>query len=307
MKTAFIFPGQGSQSLGMLRELYDNFDVVKKSFNQAADVLGYNLWDITQNDNDKLSQTIYTQNAMLVAGYSCFKVLEQETDIQAEIMAGHSLGEVSSLVASGCIDFENGLKIVHQRASLMQEAVPQGVGSMAAILGLDDEIIIQICNNYSGDGVVEAVNFNANGQVVIAGNTEAVAKTCEVLKEKGAKRAIVLPVSVPSHSSLMQGAADEFLSFLNDFEFKTPSVPVLQNVNARASDDTQVIKQNLAKQLHNPVLWVKTINTMADAGITQTIEVGPGKVLSGLNRRINKNISSQMIFDIKTLNELKQS
>lgn len=307
MKTAFIFPGQGSQSLGMLRELYDNFDVVKKSFNQAADVLGYNLWDITQNDNDKLSQTIYTQNAMLVAGYSCFKVLEQETDIQAEIMAGHSLGEVSSLVASGCIDFEDGLKIVHQRASLMQEAVPQGVGSMAAILGLDDEIIIQICNDYSGDGVVEAVNFNANGQVVIAGNTEAVAKTCEVLKEKGAKRAIVLPVSVPSHSSLMQGAADEFLSFLNDFEFKTPSVPVLQNVNARASDDTQVIKQNLAKQLHNPVLWVKTINTMADAGITQTIEVGPGKVLSGLNRRINKNISSQMIFDIKTLNELKQS
>jgi [acyl-carrier-protein] S-malonyltransferase len=304
MKTAFIFPGQGSQSLGMLGEFYENFSFVKENFELANDTLGYNLWDIIQNDNEKLGQTEYTQVAMLLAGFNCLKVLQNETDIQAEIIAGHSLGEVTALVASGVISFEDSIKIVDKRAKLMQNAVPVGVGSMAAILGLDDEVIINTCKNYAGEGVVEAVNFNANGQVVIAGNTQAVAKTCETLKEVGAKRAIILPVSVPSHSSLMSGAGKDFAEFLNDFDFQVPQIKIIQNVDGVISDGKN-IKEKLAQQLYNPVLWVKTINSMAENGITQTIEVGPGKVLSGLNRRINKDINSKMIFDLNTLKDLQ--
>jgi [acyl-carrier-protein] S-malonyltransferase len=305
MKIAFIFPGQGSQSQGMLDEFYSNFDFVKQNFELASNTLDYNLWDIIQNDKEKLNQTQYTQVAMLVAGVSCLNVLQNETDIVPEIIAGHSLGEITALVAGEVISFEDSVQIVNKRAELMQNAVPVGVGSMAAILGLDDEVIINTCKNYSGDGVVEAVNFNANGQVVIAGNTDAVAKTCEILKEKGAKRALVLPVSVPSHSSLMSSAGKDFADFLNDFTFNTPQTPILQNVDAQSIDDINIIKEKLAKQLYNPVLWVKTINNMADLGITQTIEVGPGKVLSGLNRRINKDIESKMIFDLATLNTIK--
>jgi [acyl-carrier-protein] S-malonyltransferase len=305
MKIAFIFPGQGSQSQGMLDEFYSNFDFVKQNFELASNTLDYNLWDIIQNDKEKLNQTQYTQVAMLVAGVSCLSVLQNETDIVPEIIAGHSLGEITALVAGEVISFEDSVQIVNKRAELMQNAVPVGVGSMAAILGLDDEVIINTCKNYSGDGVVEAVNFNANGQVVIAGNTDAVAKTCEILKEKGAKRALVLPVSVPSHSSLMSSAGKDFADFLNDFTFNTPQTPILQNVDAQSIDDINIIKEKLAKQLYNPVLWVKTINNMADLGITQTIEVGPGKVLSGLNRRINKDIESKMIFDLATLNTIK--
>jgi [acyl-carrier-protein] S-malonyltransferase len=305
MKIAFIFPGQGSQSQGMLDEFYSNFDFVKQNFELASNTLDYNLWNIIQNDKEKLNQTQYTQVAMLVAGVSCLSVLQNETDIVPEIIAGHSLGEITALVAGEVISFEDSVQIVNKRAELMQNAVPVGVGSMAAILGLDDEVIINTCKNYSGDGVVEAVNFNANGQVVIAGNTDAVAKTCEILKEKGAKRALVLPVSVPSHSSLMSSAGKDFADFLNDFTFNTPQTPILQNVDAQSIDDINIIKEKLAKQLYNPVLWVKTINNMADLGITQTIEVGPGKVLSGLNRRINKDIESKMIFDLATLNTIK--
>jgi [acyl-carrier-protein] S-malonyltransferase len=304
MKTAFIFPGQGSQSLGMLGEFYENFSFVKENFELASDTLGYNLWDIIQNDSEKLGQTEYTQVAMLLAGFNCLKVLQNETDIQAEIIAGHSLGEVTALVASGVISFEDSIKIVDKRAKLMQNAVPVGVGSMAAILGLDDEVIINTCKNYAGEGVVEAVNFNANGQVVIAGNAECIERTCEVLKEAGAKRAIVLPVSVPSHSSLMSDAGKDFAEFLNDFDFKEPQTKIIQNVDGVISDGKN-IKEKLAQQLYNPVLWVKTINSMAENGITQTIEVGPGKVLSGLNRRINKDINSKMIFDLNTLKDLQ--
>lgn len=305
MKTAFIFPGQGSQSIGMLSEFHTNFKVVADIFSLANDTLGYDLWNVIQNDSDKLGQTTYTQVAMLCAGISCLKVLEQETDITPEVIAGHSLGEISGLVAGGVIALENAIKIVDKRANLMQDAVPKGVGSMAAILGLDDEIIIQTCQEYSDDGVVEAVNFNANGQVVIAGNKSAVEKTCAILKEKGAKRAIILPVSVPSHSSLMNNAGAEFLTFLNDFEFKEPSIKILQNVDARHSFEPKIIKEKLAKQLNNPVLWVKTIDNMVKSGITKTIEIGPGKVLSGLNRRINKDIISKTIFDLKTLEDIK--
>ena len=302
MKTVFIFPGQGSQSQGMLSDFYQNFDIVKQTFTEASEVLSFDLWNIIQNNQTKLNQTLYTQNAMLVSGIACYRVLQQETSIAAEIMAGHSLGEITALVAGGSINFTDSIKITKKRAELMQNAVPSGIGSMAAILGLDDEKIIDICNNYQGSGIVEAVNFNANGQVVIAGNTEAVEKACSLMKESGAKRTIILPVSVPSHSSLMTEAAIEFLAFLNDFEFKMPNIKVLHNVNAKVAGNTQEIKENLGKQLHNPVLWTTIIKNI---GSCRAVEVGPGKVLSGLNRRIDKSIISKMVFDLPTLKTLE--
>jgi [acyl-carrier-protein] S-malonyltransferase len=307
MKTALIFPGQGSQSVGMGLEFYQNFSYTQELVAEANDILGYDLWHIIQNDNEKLSQTIYTQVAMLLAGTMCHQVLQNETDIKPQMVAGHSLGEISALTAAGVISFADGVKITDKRARLMQNAMPVGVGAMAAILGLDDKIVINTCAEYNEEGCVEAVNFNAPGQVVIAGNKEAVEKTCETLKAKGAKRALVLPVSVPSHSSLMSGAATEFLSFLDEFDFNLPQTPVLHNVDAQVENDVQAIKQKLAKQLYNPVLWVRTINNMVESGINNVIEVGPGKVLAGLNRRTNKDLTTKMLFDLTTLEDVKNA
>jgi len=297
MNYAIVFPGQGSQSLGMLSELADNFPVVKDTFTQASDALGFDLWALTQEDQEGLNQTQNTQPAMLAAGYATYRVLTNTADLSPICMAGHSLGEYTALVAAGALDFSDGIQLVRKRAELMQSAVPAGVGAMAAILGLADEIVVKVCSDYAGDGTVQAVNFNSNGQVVIAGNKTAVDATCEAMKAAGAKRAVLLPVSVPSHCSLMDNAALEFKIAVDAIDFKLGDVDVLHNVNGTKATDASDIKAKLVAQLHKPVLWTQTVQTMSDMGVEKLIESGPGKVLTGLTRRINKSLSANAAID----------
>ena len=309
MKYAIIFPGQGSQSLGMLSELADHFSIVKDTFNEASDALGFDLWKLTQEDQEGLNQTQNTQPAMLAAGYATYRVLSSETELSPICMAGHSLGEYTALVASGSLGFSDGIKLVRTRAELMQSAVPAGVGAMAAILGLEDEVVVKVCADYSGEGIVQAVNFNSNGQVVIAGNKPAVDATCEAMKAAGAKRAVILPVSVPSHCSLMDGAAEKFKIAVDALDFKMGNIDVLHNVDGAKAADTNDIKAKLVAQLHKPVLWTGTVQAMADMGAEKLIEAGPGKVLAGLTRRINKSLSANAVLDSTsvaiTLEEIK--
>lgn len=297
MKYAIIFPGQGSQSLGMLSELADHFSVVKDTFTEASDALGFDLWKLTQEDQEGLNQTQNTQPAMLAAGYATYRILSSETELSPICMAGHSLGEYTALVASGSLGFSDGIKLVRTRAELMQSAVPAGVGAMAAILGLEDEVVVKVCADYSGEGIVQAVNFNSNGQVVIAGNKPAVDVTCEAMKAAGAKRAVILPVSVPSHCSLMDGAAEKFKIAVDALDFKMGNIDVLHNVDGAKAVDTNDIKAKLVAQLHKPVLWTGTVQAMADMGAEKLIEAGPGKVLAGLTRRINKSLSANAVLD----------
>lgn len=309
MKYAIIFPGQGSQSLGMLSELADHFSTVKDTFNEASDALGFDLWKLTQEDQEGLNQTQNTQPAMLAAGYATYRVLSSETELSPICMAGHSLGEYTALVASGSLGFSDGIKLVRTRAELMQSAVPAGVGAMAAILGLEDEVVVKVCADYSGEGIVQAVNFNSNGQVVIAGNKPAVDATCEAMKAAGAKRAVILPVSVPSHCSLMDDAAEKFKIAVDALDFKMGNTDVLHNVDGAKAADTNDIKAKLVAQLHKPVLWTGTVQAMADMGAEKLIEAGPGKVLAGLTRRINKSLSANAVLDstsvATTLEEIK--
>jgi len=309
MKYAIVFPGQGSQSLGMLKDLSANYSVVKDVFTEASDTLGFDLWQLTQEDQDGLNQTQNTQPAMLAAGYATYKALSSEIDLSPVCMAGHSLGEYTALVASGSLGFADGIKLVRKRAELMQSAVPAGVGAMAAILGLDDDTVVEICNNYSGEGIVEAVNFNSPGQVVIAGNKGAVDVTCEAMKAAGAKRAVVLPVSVPSHCSLMDDAAAEFANAVNQTEFSMGSVDVLHNFDKAKAVDEDGMRAKLVAQLHKPVLWTGTVQTMASSGVEKLIESGPGKVLAGLTRRIDKSLTANAVIDSasmqKVLEEIK--
>ncbi len=297
MKYAFIFPGQGSQSLGMLSDLAANFPIVKDTFTQASEALGFDLWQLTQTDQEKLNQTQNAQPAMLTAGYATYLVLASETNLLPTCMAGHSLGEYTALVASGALEFDAGIKLVKKRAQLMQSAVPAGVGTMAAILGLSDEIVIKVCNDYTGVGIVEAVNFNAPGQVVIAGDKAAVETTCDILKAAGAKRSMILPVSVPSHCSLMNDAAIEFAKALNVTQFSTSNIDVLHNVDTRKADNVDDIRYKLAAQLHKPVLWTGTVKAMRELGVEKLIESGPGKVLARLTSRIDKSLTANAVFD----------
>ena len=309
MKYAIVFPGQGSQSLGMLSELSDQFPIVQETFQEASDALGFDLWGLTQNDQEGLNQTQNTQPAMLTAGYATYQILNAETDLSPTCMAGHSLGEYTALVASGSLDFSDGVKLVQQRAELMQSAVPVGAGAMAAILGLDDQTVVKVCAEFSGDGVVEAVNFNSPGQVVIAGDKDAVESTCEAMKTAGAKRAVILPVSVPSHCSLMNDAATVFANAVEATNFKMGEIDVIHNVDAAVATDTNDIKAKLVAQLHQPVLWTGTVQTMASQGVEKLIESGPGKVLAGLTRRIDKSLTANAVFDAtslaKTIEEIK--
>jgi len=310
MKYSLIFPGQGSQSLGMLSDLADNFISVKATFEEASDVLGFDLWKLTQEDQDGLNQTQNTQPAMLAAGYATYQILSNEADLSPVCMAGHSLGEYTALVAAGALGFADGIQLVHTRAELMQSAVPVGVGAMAAILGLEDEAVIKVCAEYSGEGIVEAVNFNANGQVVIAGNKVAVDASCEAMKIAGAKRAVVLPVSVPSHCSLMNDAATVFANAVQNVKFKMGNIDVLHNVDAKIATDADDIRAKLVAQLHKPVLWTGTVQTMHGMGVEKLIEMGPGKVLTGLTRRIEKSLTANALLTAEnvatTLKEIQE-
>jgi len=301
MKYAIVYPGQGSQSLGMLSDLSTNFSIVRDTFSEASDAIDIDLWKITQEDENSLNQTENTQPAMLAAGYATYKVLSNEVDLSPECMAGHSLGEYTALVAAGSLSFYDATRLVRKRAQLMQSAVPVGSGAMAAILGLDDEQVIEICRQCSSSGVVEAVNFNSPGQVVIAGEKETVNNACEAMKNAGARRALVLPVSVPSHCSLMTDAAQEFAESVDMVNFIIGNVDVLHNVDASIAEDINEIKSKLVEQLHKPVLWTSSVRKMQQLGIENIIELGPGKVLAGLTRRIDKSLSSSAVIDKATL------
>jgi [acyl-carrier-protein] S-malonyltransferase len=303
MSYSIVFPGQGSQSVGMLSELAENFKVVKEVFQEASDTLSIDLWNMCQSDNDSLNQTINTQPAMLAAGYATFRVVKGEIDLNSQSFAGHSLGEYTALVAADSIEFSDAIKLVRKRAELMQDAVPSGTGGMAAILGLSDEEVINVCSSYNGKGVVEPVNFNSPGQVVVAGSKEAVDDICELMKEAGAKRAVPLQVSVPSHCSLMNSASDEFAKFINETNIQLPSRSVIHNVDALSSGNIDQIKQNLINQIKKPVLWTQTIENMSSIGVEKIIECGPGKVLAGLTRRIDKSLSANAIIDKSSLEE----
>ncbi len=300
MSYAFVFPGQGSQSVGMLAELAESNPVVKEVFAEASQVLGYDLWDVVQNDADgKLNQTDVTQPAMLAAGIAVYRSLMSKTEVAPSYLAGHSLGEYTALVASGVMTLAQGIELVAERGRLMQSAVPAGQGGMAAVLGLADDAVVAVCD--SVDGVVEAVNFNSPGQVVIAGNKEAVDTAMEAATEAGASRVVPLAVSVPSHCSLMKPAADALAEKLADMELAQPQVPVLHNVNVEVSSSADEIKQALVKQLYQPVQWVKTVEAMKADGVEKLFELGPGKVLMGLNRRIDRKMGMVAVFDDATL------
>jgi [acyl-carrier-protein] S-malonyltransferase len=301
MKYSIVFPGQGSQSLGMLSDLNSNFPLVSEVFQEASDSISIDLWKILNENQEALNLTENTQPIMLAAGYATYKVLSEETNLSPVSMAGHSLGEYSALVASNSINFFDAVQLVRKRGELMQTAVPSGTGSMAAILGLDDAAITNICQKASNKGVVEAVNFNSPGQVVIAGEKDAVAHACELMKEAGAKRALVLPVSVPSHCSLMKEAAAKFKTYIESVEFKTSNTKVIHNVDADYAGDIKDIRAKLVEQLYMPVLWASSVNKMKESGVEKLIEVGPGKVLSGLTRRIDKSLSASAIIDVSSL------
>ncbi|RIY33112.1 [acyl-carrier-protein] S-malonyltransferase [Psittacicella hinzii] len=311
MKLAFIFPGQGSQSQGMLKDLAEKYPEVKQYFTQASEVLGYDLWDVVENNPEKLSQTEVTQPALLTSSYTIFKILEKEyPNLKPSFMAGHSLGEYSALTCAGVLDFKDAVKIVQLRGQYMQEAVPTG-GAMYAVLGLEDQVIIDICNKVQAETnkVVSAVNFNSPGQVVIAGDEEATEKASLLLKEAGAKRAVKLAVSVPSHCSLMQPAADKLATELNKLNFNTQNLvaPVVHNTDLSVSSSKEEYIDSLIKQLVGPVLWTQTVEKLTDKeGVTHFLEIGPGKVLTGLHGRITKNSSCQAVNTLDTIEKLKE-
>ncbi len=305
MKFACVFPGQGSQSVGMMVDLAEQHPEVEQTFARASEALGYDLWKkVSDGPAEELNKTEITQPAMLAAGVAAWEILQKNTKQMPAMMAGHSLGEYTALVCAGALKFEDAVKLVAERGRLMQSAVPEGVGAMAAILGLDDDTVISVCENASSDdSVVQAVNFNSPGQVVIAGHSAAVDKAMELAKEAKAKRALKLPVSVPSHSSLMVGAAEQLGQRLSLIEINAPSIPVLHNVDGMAHTDVKEIAECLQKQLHNPVLWVDTVKNLVAEGINATVECGPGKVLAGLNKRIDKSADSYSIDSEDNLNK----
>ena len=305
MKFACVFPGQGSQSVGMMAEFIDQYSEVKDLFKRASDALGYDLTAIVANGPiENLNKTECTQPALLTAGVAAWKVMRINTDRKPELLAGHSLGEYTALVCGGAMQFEDAVKLVAERGRLMQSAVPEGIGAMAAILGLDDDVVRSVCEQATQtDSIVQAVNFNSPGQVVVAGHSAAVDRAMELAKEAKAKRALKLPVSVPSHSSLMTGAAEQLAERLAAIEITSPVIPVLHNVDAAIHTNPEEIADCLKKQLFNPVLWVDTVNNMIAKGVNATVECGPGKVLAGLNKRINKETEHYTIDNVENLNK----
>ena len=292
MTTALLFPGQGSQSVGMLADVAADYPQIEATFKEASDVLGYDLWNLVQNGpEEQLNDTRKTQPALLTASVALFRVAQANGLADVSAMAGHSLGEYSALVCAGVMEFSDAVRLVALRGEAMQSAVAPGVGAMAAVIGLDDDKIAEVCQQHAGDEVVTPVNYNSPGQVVIAGHKEAVARASEALKEAGAKRVLPLPVSVPSHCELMKPAAEQLRAALKNVDFSTPQVAVINNVDVSANSDEEAIKDALVRQLYYPVRWTETIEKLAGMDITAAYEVGPGKVLTGLNKRITKTFS----------------
>ncbi|GAM56993.1 malonyl CoA-acyl carrier protein transacylase [Vibrio ishigakensis] len=305
-KFAIVFPGQGSQSLGMLAELGEQHEVVKQTFAEASEVLGYDLWALIQDGPaEDLNQTQRTQPALLAASVAIWRVWNEQSLATPELVAGHSLGEYSALVCAGVIDFKEAIKLVELRGQLMQQAVPAGTGAMYAIIGLGDEEIAKACEEAAQGEVVSPVNFNSPGQVVIAGNKDAVERAGALCKEAGAKRALPLPVSVPSHCALMKPAADKLAEALESIQFNTPALPVINNVDVEAATDPAVIKQALVRQLYSPVRWTETVQSMHEQGVEKLLELGPGKVLTGLTKRIVKSLSAAAVNDAASLEAAK--
>jgi [acyl-carrier-protein] S-malonyltransferase len=301
MKLAFVFPGQGSQSVGMMLGWGDR-DEVRATFAEASDALGLDLWAlVSDGPADLLNQTVNTQPAMLAADIAAWRVWQAAGGAAPALLAGHSLGEYAALVAAGALNFADAIKLVRFRAEAMQAAVPEGVGAMAAILGLDDDAVRAVCKDAAAGEVAEAVNLNSPGQVVIAGNKAAVERAMVLAKERGAKRALPLPVSVPSHSSLMLPAAEKLLAHLQSVAIVTPMIPVLQNTDVQSHTEPDAIRAALAKQLHTPVRWVETVQALKNAGIERVIECGPGKVLAGLNKRIDDSLPAVALVDETSL------
>lgn len=297
-----VFPGQGSQSVGMLAELADQHAVVTDTFREASDVLGYDLWALTQDGPvETLNQTDKTQPAMLAAGVAVWRVWQAQGGATPGVMAGHSLGEYTALVCAGALDFSDTIALVAERGRCMQDAVPGGSGAMAAILGLDDATVGVACEQAAAGRVVTPVNFNCPGQVVIAGETAAVQRAMELAKEAGARRTIQLPVSVPSHCVLMKPAAEQFAEQLRATTIGSLRIPVIQNVDGIAPTGPDAVRDGLERQLYSPVQWVRTIEAMAATGVVRIIEAGPGKVLAGLCKRIDKSLAAQPLFDPDSL------
>ena len=291
MDVAMIFPGQGSQSQGMQADLADEFEVVRATWAEAGEILGYDLWQLVQEGPaEKLAETVVTQPAMLTAGVAAWRAWHAAGGVDPARAAGHSLGEYSALVCAGALDFADALRVVKRRAELMQSAVPVGTGAMAAILGLDDEQVVAVCAAAANGEVVEAVNFNAPGQVVIAGHAAAVERAIAAASEAGARRALPLPVSVPAHSALMRGAGDALREALDATPVRPPSIPVTSASDARPYGDADDIRARLSRQVSSPVQWVRTIGALTASGPTRLVESGPGKVLAGLAKRIDRSL-----------------
>lgn len=303
-KVAFVFPGQGSQQVGMLSEFAAVYPIIGETFNEASETLGYDMTALI-NDGpvEALNSTEKTQPALLTASVALYRLWGSLSDISPALMAGHSLGEYSALVAAGVISFADAIKLVELRGQYMQQAVPAGEGLMAAILGLDDDKVVEVCAQAAEGEVVSAVNFNTTGQVVIAGQKAAVERAMAALKEAGAKRTMPLNVSVPSHCALMKPAAEKLAEQLNNIEFSTPSCPIVQNRVATAIVDLDSIRANLLEQLYMPVQWTNSVAFMAEQGINEIIECGPGKVLSGLNKRIAKDVVHTAIGSLSAFQE----
>lgn len=301
MKLAFIFPGQGSQSVGMMQGWGERAEV-RATFTEASDALGQDLWAlVTDGPADLLNQTVNTQPAMLAADIAAWRVWQAAGGAMPAMLAGHSLGEYAALVAAGALGFADAVRLVRFRAEAMQAAVPEGVGAMAAILGMEDDAVRAVCAEVAAGEVVEAVNLNSPGQVVIAGNKAAVERAMVLAKEKGAKRALPLPVSVPSHSSLMLPAAEKLLAHLQGVAIATPTIPVLHNTDVQSHAGADAIRAALAKQLHTPVRWVETMHALKAAGSERVIECGPGKVLAGLAKRIDDSLPALALVDEASL------
>ena len=302
---AFVFPGQGAQHAGMGKELSENFSVAREVFEEANDALGFDLAKMCyEGPEEDLKLTANTQPAILTMSIAALRVLQQETDLQPDYVAGHSLGEYSALVAAGCMPFADAVRTVRQRGTFMQQAVPVGEGAMAAVLGVDAEMLEKICAEAAGDQIVSPANFNSPGQIVIAGHTAAVERAIELAKENGAKKAMPLPVSAPFHCALMKPAGEQLAGVLESVVLTALNVPVVTNVEATANSDTDRVKSLLVTQVSAPVRWDDSVRYMVGQGVDRFIEIGPGKVLCGLIKRIERRMPSANVEDLASLKTL---